>query len=169
MSPTSAPTLTLGVRGTIGSLMWFDATSALVPADGTNSEYVDYFTMDGHKMVMSRHAELPIARVHEALREFARSTQQLPTCVDWTPKPELPRLMTSANAWVPRSTVEEALAESLRTAQRQRAVECQAYPDPIPDMRSEIHLSLLVDVDFDFIIVASVLMGGSTEVLDLVR
>ncbi|MGW3472280.1 hypothetical protein ACWDKQ_28300 [Saccharopolyspora sp. NPDC000995] len=24
--------------------MWFDATSALVPADGTNAEYVDYFT-----------------------------------------------------------------------------------------------------------------------------
>ncbi|PKW16718.1 Imm1 family immunity protein [Saccharopolyspora spinosa] len=82
-----APTLTLGVRGTIGSLMWFDATSALVPADGTNTEYVDYFTIDGHMMVMSPHAELPIARVHEALREFAR-TQQRPTCIDWTSKPK---------------------------------------------------------------------------------
>ncbi|MFI0469693.1 Imm1 family immunity protein [Saccharopolyspora sp. 5N102] len=78
---SAAPTLTLGVRGTTGALMWFHAKTALVPSEGTNTEYVDYFTVDGHMMVMSPRAELPIERVQEALREFARS-QQRPTCVD---------------------------------------------------------------------------------------
>ncbi|MGW5789129.1 Imm1 family immunity protein [Saccharopolyspora sp. NPDC003752] len=82
------PTLTLGVRGTTGALMWFDATSGLVPAEGTNTEHVDYFTMDGHLMVMSPGAEVPIARVQEALREFAH-TRQRPTCVTWAPDPDL--------------------------------------------------------------------------------
>ncbi|WP_207954901.1 Imm1 family immunity protein [Saccharopolyspora elongata] len=84
----AAPTLTLGVRGTTGALMWSDATSGLVPAEGTNTEHVDYFTVDGHLMVMSPGAEVPIARVQEALREFAR-TRQRPTCVTWAPDPDL--------------------------------------------------------------------------------
>ncbi|WP_143539610.1 Imm1 family immunity protein [Saccharopolyspora spinosa] len=37
------------------------------------------------------------------------------------------------NACVPPSTVEEALAESLQTAQRPRALQWQAAPDPDPD------------------------------------
>jgi immunity protein Imm1 of predicted polymorphic toxin system len=85
-----APTLALGVRGDTGALMWFDAASALVPADGTNTEHVDYFTAEGHVMVMSPGAELPVAQVQQALREFAR-TQQRPTCINWTPEPELSR------------------------------------------------------------------------------
>ncbi|MGP4016850.1 Imm1 family immunity protein [Saccharopolyspora sp. 5N708] len=83
-----ASALALGVRGEIGALMWFDATSALIPADGTNTEYVDYFTAGGHTMVMTPGAELPITRVLEALREFAH-TRQRPTCIEWAPEPEI--------------------------------------------------------------------------------
>ncbi|MBB5153507.1 hypothetical protein BJ970_001041 [Saccharopolyspora phatthalungensis] len=81
------PTLMFGVRCETGALMWFDATSALVPAHGTNHDHVDYFLAGAHLMVMPPGAELPIAQAHEAQREFVR-TGQRPTCVDWVPDPE---------------------------------------------------------------------------------
>lgn len=77
-----AETLDVGVRGSVGALMWFTATEAFVPEHGLNTEHVEYYSVDTHVMPMAPGAEVSIEDVHAALREFAR-TEKRPTCIQW--------------------------------------------------------------------------------------
>lgn len=79
--------LTVGVRGSMGALLWQDEEAWLpddgdVPANGLNADYVDYFSGGRHHNPMPPHTELPVEQVLEAVTEFAR-TGERPTCVEW--------------------------------------------------------------------------------------
>ena len=65
--------------------MWMTSNQVMVPAGGNYTHWVPYFSRYGHHFDVPSGAELPIATVHAALREYAR-TGQRPTCVEWVPE-----------------------------------------------------------------------------------
>ncbi|GAA1232665.1 hypothetical protein GCM10009676_14880 [Prauserella halophila] len=75
--------LIAGIRGDRGCLVWASWDAMLVPTDGVNVEPVDYFTWDGHHHPQEAGAEVPVATMRRAVREFVDTGQQ-PTCVQWT-------------------------------------------------------------------------------------
>jgi hypothetical protein len=79
----SSPTLAVGVRGEIGALVWYEAGDELVPAAGTNGDWVEYWTWFGHDAPMPPRSEVPVELVYAALAELVR-TRERPKIVDWT-------------------------------------------------------------------------------------
>lgn len=82
-------TLSVGIRGQVGTLIWHDATGGYVPTGGDDVRGVDYF-IGGHHHGAFQDADgidLPIDRVFEALREYAR-TGTRPTGVEWVARDE---------------------------------------------------------------------------------
>ena len=78
--------LTVGVRGSVGALEWFEPLGRQIPSHGINLEWVDYFTFHGHHNQMPPNAELPIEQVLDAVAEYSR-TRMKPTCIDWQADP----------------------------------------------------------------------------------
>lgn len=76
------PSLAVGMRRDRGALLWCEQDDKFVPVTGTNSGHADYFTWDSHHFCFSPGGEEPIDVVHEAVREYVRTTQR-PTCVEW--------------------------------------------------------------------------------------
>ncbi|WP_026423772.1 Imm1 family immunity protein [Actinokineospora inagensis] len=75
--------LIVGVRGTCGVLVWDDHDSGTyIPADGTNTTTVDYYTATGEHYPQQPGRELALDRVLAAVAEFV-STGRQPTSVEW--------------------------------------------------------------------------------------
>ncbi|MFD6794505.1 MULTISPECIES: Imm1 family immunity protein [Prauserella salsuginis group] len=74
--------LIVGIRGDRGCLVWADWDTMLVPADGVNTEPIDYFTWDGHHHPQEAGAEAPVETMHRVVGEFV-VTGQRPTCIQW--------------------------------------------------------------------------------------
>ncbi|SFS41333.1 Imm1 family immunity protein [Saccharopolyspora flava] len=76
-----ADCLVVGVRGDVGALEWYGATSC-VPASDLNADGVEYYTFDGHVRAVHPGAEVDVETVRRALREFLTTGEQ-PTSVAW--------------------------------------------------------------------------------------
>lgn len=80
-----AECLWAGVRGERGAVVWWSAGAdqiGYVPADGLNTDHVDYYVAGGHVCPMEPGAELPISRVYDLVREYCRTGVQ-PAGVQW--------------------------------------------------------------------------------------
>ncbi|QIZ33484.1 Imm1 family immunity protein [Saccharopolyspora sp. ASAGF58] len=76
------PALSVGVRDAeTGALAWQDQPP-MVPANGTNTEPVDYWLGGLHHTPMDAHTELPMELVLRAVAEYVR-TGERPACVEW--------------------------------------------------------------------------------------
>lgn len=80
--------LTVGVRGEIGAITWYDDEHAYVPESGLNTAHVDYFTWHGHHFPQDPGAEVPVEVAFTALREYI-ATGERPTCVNWRQLPDV--------------------------------------------------------------------------------
>ncbi|MBQ0926740.1 Imm1 family immunity protein [Saccharopolyspora endophytica] len=77
--------LWVGVRGERGAVTWWSAgadQAGYVPADGLNTEHVEYYFAGGHVCPMDPGAELPISRVYDLVREYVQ-TGERPAGVEW--------------------------------------------------------------------------------------
>ncbi|MDQ3402416.1 MAG: Imm1 family immunity protein [Actinomycetota bacterium] len=75
-------TLTVGVHGNIGALVWLDQEKAYVPTSGSNTKWCEYRLGGMHESPIPPFAEVPVETVYIALAEFLNN-HCLPTCVEW--------------------------------------------------------------------------------------
>lgn len=84
-------TLCVGIRGEVGTLLWYDESGAFAPTGGEYTHWAEYTTWHGHDHSIFPNADgidLPISTVFAALREFAHSGRR-PTCVEWADVEEM--------------------------------------------------------------------------------
>lgn len=78
-------TLCVGIRGEVGTLLWYDESGTYAPTGGEYTHWTEYYTWHGHDHSVFPNADgvdLPISAVYAALREFAHSGRR-PTGVQW--------------------------------------------------------------------------------------
>ncbi|MGQ0839233.1 Imm1 family immunity protein [Actinokineospora sp.] len=83
LSP-DAVSLSFGINRQLGALHWLTNTTSMVPADGTNSEWVRYHLGGLHDSYLPPHAELDIEAAFDVLTEFL-TTRTRPTGIEWRP------------------------------------------------------------------------------------
>ncbi|WP_338597411.1 Imm1 family immunity protein [Saccharopolyspora sp. SCSIO 74807] len=81
ISERRAPKLSVGLDGDRGVLTYWDGRTSYRPANGSNTEPVDYWR-GGHHAQLAEYKEISADQVLSALDEFLASRRQ-PTCVEW--------------------------------------------------------------------------------------
>jgi len=77
-----APTLTVGLNGTMGFITWWDGRLRMHPqATQTTGEMVDYWR-GGHHFQIDAGTEVPAEYVFAAVAEFV-ATHVRPHCIQW--------------------------------------------------------------------------------------
>ncbi|MDQ3404447.1 MAG: Imm1 family immunity protein [Actinomycetota bacterium] len=76
------PTLSVGVHGRFGALVWAGEVDDFVSVDGLNADWATYHLGGLHDTPIPPKGEVPIETVYRALTEFIE-TRDRPTCVEW--------------------------------------------------------------------------------------